>query len=70
MITAQDIRKKTFRRAGLLGYNMQDVDVFLEELAEDVAATQEEMADLRAKARFLASKVEEYRELLKQQSRE
>ena len=71
MITAQEIREKTFRKAGLFGgYNLQDVDIFLEELAKDAEATQEEIAELRAKMKFLASKVEEYRSLLKHQARE
>lgn len=70
MISAQDIREKTFRKAGLFGYNIQDVDIFLEEVAADTAATQEELAELKKKMKFLASKVEEYRKLLKEQSRE
>ena len=38
MITAQDIREKTFNKARLSGYDMSEVDDFLEELAEDITA--------------------------------
>lgn len=47
MITAQDIREKTFEKARFSGYDMASVDDFLEELAEDVTATQKENAVLK-----------------------
>ena len=56
MITAQDIREKTFEKARFSGYDMASVDDFLEELAEDVTATQKENAVLKSKM-----KIEEYR---------
>ena len=37
MITAQDIREKTFERARLNGYSVDDVDSFLEEVAENIS---------------------------------
>ena len=49
MITAQDIREKTFEKARFSGYDMASVDDFLEELAEDVTATQKENAVLKSK---------------------
>lgn len=61
MITAQDIREKTFKRATFGGYDMASVDDFLEELADDVAASQKEIAVLRRKMKVLADKIEEYR---------
>ena len=61
MITAQDIREKGFERARLNGYDMASVDDFLEELADDVAATQKENAVLKSKMKVLVDKIEEYR---------
>ncbi len=61
MITAQDIREKGFERARINGYDMASVDEFLEELADDVAATQKENAVLKSKMKVLVDKIEEYR---------
>ena len=61
MITAQDIREKGFERVRLNGYDMAAVDEFLEELADDVAASQKENAVLKSKMKVLVDKVEEYR---------
>jgi len=61
MITAQDIRDKGFERARMGGYDMASVDDFLEELADDVAATQKENAVLKSKMKVLVDKIEEYR---------
>ena len=61
MITAQDIREKTFEKATFGGYAMNEVDDFLDELAGDIAATQKEAAVLRGKMKVLVDKIEEYR---------
>ena len=61
MITAQDIREKTFEKAKFGGYDMASVDDFLEELAEDVTAAQKENAVLKSKMKILVDKIEEYR---------
>ena len=61
MITAQDIREKTFEKAKFGGYDMATVDDFLEELANDIAAAQKENALLKSKMKVLVDKVEEYR---------
>ena len=61
MITAQDIREKTFNKARLSGYDMSEVDDFLEELAEDITAAQKENAVLKSKMKVLVDKIEEYR---------
>ena len=57
MITAQDIREKTFEKARSRGggYDMTSVDDFLEELADDITASQKENAVLKS------DKIEEYR---------
>lgn len=61
MITAQDIREKTFEKARIGGYDMASVDDFLEELADDMTAAQKENAVLKSKMKVLVDKVEEYR---------
>ena len=61
MITAQDIREKTFEKSKFAGYDMASVDDFLEELAEDFTAAQKENAVLKSKMKVLVDKIEEYR---------
>lgn len=61
MITAQDIREKTFEKARINGYDMASVDDFLEELADEIAAAQKENAVLKSKMKVLVDKIEEYR---------
>ncbi len=61
MITAQDIREKTFEKSRLNGYDMASVDDFLEELADEVTAAQKENAVLKSKMKVLVDKIEEYR---------
>lgn len=62
MITAQDIQEKTFSKASFGGYNMGEVDDFLDELAAEISAMAKENAALKSKMRVLVEKVEEYRE--------
>ena len=61
MITAQDIREKTFEKSRFGGYDMASVDDFLEELADDITASQKENAVLKSKMKVLVDKIEEYR---------
>ena len=61
MITAQDIREKTFEKSRMNGYYMASVDDFLEELAEDISSSQKENAVLKSKMKVLVDKIEEYR---------
>jgi len=61
MITAQDIREKTFEKARIGGYDMNSVDDFLEELADEITAAQKENAVLKSKMKVLVDKIEEYR---------
>jgi cell division initiation protein len=60
MITEQDIREKCFEKARVGGYNMDEVDTFLDELADSAAASQKEIATLNAKMKYLADKIREY----------
>ena len=61
MITAQDIREKTFEKAVFGGYDMATVDAFLEEVANDLLLLQKENTTLKGKMKVLVDKVEEYR---------
>lgn len=61
MITAQDIREKTFEKSRFNGYAMDEVDDFLDELANDLAASQKETSVLKGKMKVLVDKIEEYR---------
>ena len=61
MITAQDIREKGFEKSRLGGYDMAAVDEFLEEIADDITASQKENAVLKSKMKVLVDKIEEYR---------
>ncbi len=61
MITAQDIKEKTFEKALFGGYDMAAVDSFLEEISSDLALLQKENATLKGKMKVLVDKVEEYR---------
>lgn len=60
MITAQDIREKTFDKS-FNGYNMSQVDAFLDEIAADLTALTKESASMKSKMKVLVDKVEEYR---------
>ncbi len=61
MVTAQEIQEKAFERAGK-GYNMDQVDEFLDELAADFTALTKENAALKGKLKVLVQKVDEYRQ--------
>lgn len=61
MITPQQIDQVAFKKSSFGGYNMQQVDEFLEPLTEDYVTLYKENALLKSKMRVLASKLEEYR---------
>ena len=60
MITAQDIREKTFHNAAR-GYNKTEVDEFLDEIVADLTTLAKENAAMKSKMKVLVDKVEEYR---------
>lgn len=62
MITAQDIRGRTFEKAVFGGYDMTAVDGFLSEVANDLTLLQKENAVLKAKMKVLVDKIGEYRD--------
>lgn len=61
MITPQDIREKAFDRA-VRGYDMETVDEFLDEIADDYTTLTKENSSLKSKMRVLVEKIEEYRQ--------
>ena len=61
MFTPQQIDQISFNRATFGGYDMQQVDDFLEPLTEDYVTLYKENALLKSKMRVLVGKLEEYR---------
>ena len=61
MFTPQEIQEQTFSKAVFGGYDMQQVDDFLEPLTEDYITLYKENAVLKSKMKILVEKLEEYR---------
>ena len=61
MFTPQQIDQISFSKSTFGGYNMQQVDEFLEPLTEDYVTLYKENALLKSKMRVLVGKLEEYR---------
>ncbi|MBR1972323.1 MAG: DivIVA domain-containing protein [Oscillospiraceae bacterium] len=61
MFTPQQIDQISFGRATFGGYDMQQVDEFLEPLTEDYVTLYKENQLLKSKMRVLVGKLEEYR---------
>ena len=61
MFTPQQIEQISFGRSTFGGYDMQQVDEFLEPLTEDYITLYKENALLKSKMRVLVGKLEEYR---------
>ena len=61
MKTPQEIEQISFGKATFGGYNMDDVDAFLEPLIEDYITLYKENGLLKSKMKVLVSKLEEYR---------
>ena len=62
MFTPQQIEQISFNKATFGGYDMKDVDEFLEPLTEDYVTMYKENALLKSKMRVLVGKLEEYRQ--------
>ena len=62
MITIEEIKGISFRRAGKNGYNAADVDEFIDEVVALVEQQNAEKSDLIRKLDILAKKIEQYRE--------
>ena len=60
MISAQDIHSVTFEKS-MRGYRTEEVDEYLDKLAQEVDAMAKEKADMEKKLYILADKVDQYR---------
>jgi cell division initiation protein len=61
MMTPQEVSQRAFTKASFGGYNMSQVDEFLDVLTVDYTALYKENAVLKSKMKVLVDKVEEYR---------
>ena len=61
MLTPQEVASHAFSKATLGGYNLAQVDEFLDTLTEDYTALYNENAILKNKLKVLSETVEEYR---------
>ena len=61
MFTPLEIQEQTFSKAVFGGYDMQQVDDFLEPLTEDYIMLYKENSVLKSKMKVLVEKLEEYR---------
>ena len=61
MMTPQEVGSQSFSKATLGGYNLAQVDEFLDVLTEDYTALYNENAILKNKLKVLSETVEEYR---------
>lgn len=61
MLTPQEAESHVFPKASFGGYNMQQVDTFLDSLIEDYRTLYQENISLKSKMKVLVDKVEEYR---------
>lgn len=62
MLTPQQIDEQGFAKAVFGGYDMREVDEFLETMATDYKTLYKENAVLKSKLRILVEKLEEYRQ--------
>ena len=62
MLTPQEVAEHGFSKAHVGGYNMKEVDDFLDQVTEDYGQLYKECAVLKGKIKFLAEKISEYRE--------
>lgn len=60
MFTSDEIRQITFEKV-MRGYRPEDVDSFMERIADDFEALEKEKKDLEEKMYLLAEKVEQYK---------
>lgn len=61
MLTPQEVSERAFQKASFGGYNMSQVDEFLDVLTADYTALYNENVVLKNKMKVLVEKVEEYR---------
>lgn len=61
MLTIEDIKQVSFRKAGIGGYKPEDVDAFIDQVLITMEQMKKEKSDLVKKMDILATRVEEYR---------
>lgn len=61
MLTIEDVKQVSFRKAGLGGYKPEDVDAFIDQVLITMEQLKKEKSDLVKKMDILATRVEEYR---------
>ena len=61
MLTPQEIQDQKFEKAVFGGYDMGQIDKFLDAVLSDYTSLYKENAALKAKMRVLVDKIEEYR---------
>lgn len=61
MLTIEDVKQVSFRRAGIGGYKPEDVDAFIDQVLITMEQLKKEKSDLVKKMDILATRVEEYR---------
>ena len=63
MITPLDIENKRFSKQVVNGYNVEDVDDFLDELVEDYGKNYKDLAEANDKIEKLTNDLEQYRNI-------
>lgn len=63
MITPLDIENKKFSKQMMNGYNVDEVDEFLDEIMGDYEANYKELANLRPKVEELNNSLEHYKNI-------
>ncbi|MGN0452735.1 MAG: DivIVA domain-containing protein [Ruminococcus sp.] len=61
MLSIEDIKSVSFRKAGIGGYKPEDVDAFIDQVLITMEQLRKEKSDLIKKMDILATRVEEYR---------
>ena len=61
MLTPQEVSERAFPKASFGGYNMGQVDEFLDQLTADYTALYNDNAILKSKLKVLSDNIEEYR---------
>lgn len=61
MLTIEEVKQISFRKAGLGGYKPEDVDAFIDQVLITMEQMRKEKSDLVKKMDILATRVEEYR---------
>ena len=61
MITPLDIENKKFSKQMMNGYNVEEVDDFLDDLTDDYSKNYKEITELRTKVEELNKSVEQYK---------